>query len=425
MKVQVENVSSTEKRLSIEVEPAMVEKELTLAYQALSHEVKLPGFRSGKIPRRILEQKYKSDVEADVVRRVQMKAFIDAVKQEKVPVIGDPHMSGGAIVKDQPFAFTARVEVKPDVSAKDYRGLGLKKLAAEVTDAQVQEQLLRLTQSRATVEAITSRDVAQKGDFAVIDFDATKDGAPFPGNTGRGVTVEVAPGELVEGNLPQLEGAKVGEPKVIDYSFPADYRVEEVKGQTARFTVTVKELKEKKAPALDDAFAKTLGVESLVELTTRVRADLERAAKNRVAVDERDEVFKKLIEKNAIDIPTALVERGIDIMLDAAFGNMTRSGVDPRMLNLDWNKLRDELRPRSEVEVRGQLLLEAITKQEQITVTPDDLERKLETMAKETGAPIATVKAQYKSVDAQEALRHRVLEDKAFELVKSHAKYEG
>ncbi len=425
MKVQIESVSSTEQRLSIEVEPQVVEQELTLAYKALSREVKIPGFRPGKIPRRILEQHYKNEVEADVVRRVQLKAFVDAVKQEKVPAISDPHLSGGKLVKDQPFAFTARVEVKPNVTVKEWKGLTLKKLAAEVTDAQVDEQVKRLQDSRTTVEPVAGRDVVQAGDLVVIDFDATKDGKPFPGNTGRGVTVEVAKGELIEGNLPQLEGGKLGATLEFDYAFPADYRVDEVKGQTAHFVATLKELKAKRVPTLDDEFAKLMGLDSVAALKARVRGDLERAAKNRATVDERDDLFKKLIEKNAIEIPQALVERGIDLMLDAAFGNMARSGVDPRMLNLDWNKLREDLRPRSEVEVRGQLLLEAVTREEKLSVSEAEMDAKLEALSKETGAPIAQVKKQYATEDAKEALRNRVLEDKAIELVKSHAKFEA
>lgn len=424
MKVQVENVSSIEKRLSIEVEPAMVEQELSKAYTALSHEVKLPGFRPGKIPRRILEQKFKTSVEADVVRRVQVRAFIAAVEQEKVLAVSDPEMVGGKISKTEPFAFTAKVEVKPTLVAKDYVGLKLKKISLDVTDAQIDEQLTRMRESRTTLEPVTGRDVAQQGDLATIDFDATKDGKPFPGNTGRDVTIEVVPGELVDGNLPQLVGMKVGEKKSFDYTFPATYRVDEVKGQTANFTVTVKELKVKAVPALDDAFAKQQGQESAASLRAKVKADLERAAKNRASVDERDDLFKKLVEKNTFEVPKALVDRGIDIMLDAAFGNMTRSGVDPRMLNLDWGKLREDLRPRSDVEVRGQLLLEAICQQEKIEVVEADYEARYAEMAAEMNMQVPAVKKQFAHPNALENLKNRILEDKAMAFVKARATFE-
>ncbi|MEW6435202.1 MAG: trigger factor [Myxococcota bacterium] len=424
MKVQVENVSPIEKRLQIEVEPSFVEKELSQAYAQLSRRVRLPGFRPGKVPRRILEQKFKNEVEADVIKRVQIRAYVDAVKEHNVPAVGDPQLSGGAIEAQKPFAFTARVEVKPEITPKDYKGLVLKKFTTDVADEKVEEQLARLRESRTTVEKIEGRDVAQKGDLALIDFDATKDGQPFPGNTGRDVTVEVADGQLIEGNLPQLEGMKVGDRKEFDYTFPADYRVDEVKGQTAKFTVTLKELRGKKVPAADDAFARELGLESLDALKSRIRQDLERAAKRSAAVDERADIFQKLIEKNDFEVPNALVERGIESMLDGAFGQMRRQGFDFRNLNLDWNRLREELKPRSLTEVRGRLLLEAIAAAEKLDTTDADLEAELEFISQETGAPLPAVKAQFKSAQGKDTLRSRALERKAIEFVKSHAKFE-
>jgi len=424
MKVQVEDVSPIEKRLQIEVEPSFVEKELSQAYAQLSRQVKLPGFRPGKVPRRILERKFKSEVEADVIRRVQLRAFIDAVKQHNLPAVGEPHLSGGTIEASKPFAFTARVEVKPEITPKDYKGLTLKKFSTDVSEDKVEEQIERLRQSRITIEKLEGRDVAQRGDLAVIDFDATRGGQPFPGSTGRDITVKVADGEVVDGYLPQLEGVKVGETKTFEYTFPADYRVDAVKGQTATFTVTLKELRGKKVPEADDAFAKDLGHESFEALKARIRQDLERAARRSAAADERADVFQKLIERNDFEVPNALVERGIESMLERAFGQMQRNGFDFRRLNLDWNKLREELRPKSLTEVRGRLLLEAIATAEKLEVTDADLDAECEIISAETGVPLPAVKAQFKSEEGREALKSRALERKALEFVKSHAKFE-
>jgi len=424
MKVQVEDVSSTEKRLSIEVEPTVVEKELSAAYAALARQVKLPGFRPGKVPRRILEQRYKTDVEADVVRRVQYKAFVDAAREKQVPVVGDPQMSGGSLKANEPFAFTARVEVKPQVKLETFKELKLKKFDAAISDEKVDEQLDRLRHSRTSLEKVEGRDTVQAGDFAVIDFDATLGGQPFAGNTGRDVTVEVTEGQLVQGNLPQLEGAKVGEQKTFDYTFPADYRLEEVKGKTAQFTATVKELKTKKVPELDDELAKAMGAESLEAMKTKVREDLERAEKNRTVADEREDIFKALIAANPFDVPSSMVERGVDMMLEGALGSMARSGVDPRMLNLDWKKMRDELRPRSETEVRGQLLLEALWTQEKLEATAEELDQKLEALANDGRVPLMQLRKQYAGDEGRDALKNRVLEDKALALIRQHAKYD-
>ncbi len=425
MKVQVETVSPIEKRLSIEVEPAYIEKELTQAYATLARQVKMPGFRPGKVPRRILEQHYRNEVEADVLKRVQVLAFVDAVREQNVPAVGDPHFTGGKIEAQKAYAYTARVEVKPEFEAKDYKGLTLKKFDTAVADEKVTEQLERIRQSRMSLTEVTDRTAVQKNDMVTVDFDATIDGNTFPGNTGRDVTIEVIDGQLIDGNLPQLEGAVLGEKKEFDYPFPADYRVEEVKGKTARFVVTVKTIKTKVVPPLDDAFAQTMGFATVDEFTARIRRDLQRAKARETENDEREDLFKKLAEKNAIEVPNSLVQRGIDVMLDNALGSMQRSGMDLRSLNLDWAKLREDLRPKSEAEMRGQLILEAVARAEKLEVTDDDVEQKLVSMAEEAGAPLASVKKQFVEAEAKSNLRARLMEDKAIALIKQHAQFEG
>ncbi|HEY1087989.1 MAG TPA: trigger factor [Archangium sp.] len=423
MKVtQVEDVSPIEKRLSIEVEPALVEKELTAAYSTLARQVKVPGFRPGKIPRRILEQRFKSEVEADVVKRVQLLGFIDALKETNVAAVGDPSFSGGTLDPKKPFAYSARVEVKPVVTVKDYKGLELPKIEGGVADEKVTEQLERMREQRTEVVKVEGRDVVQKGDLVVIDFDATKDGKPFPGNTGRDVTVEVIEGQLIEGNMPGLEGAKVGAVKEIEYTFPADYRVEEVKGQAAKFVCTVKEIKSKTTPALDDAFAKTMGEESVDALKKRIRTDLERAAKARAETDEREAVFKALADKNPIEVPQAMVNRGIDFMLENALGSLMRSGLDPNMLQLDWSKLREELRPKAQLEVRGQLLVEAVGAAENLEPTDADVDARLEKLAADNNVAVDVVKKQYQTAEARDSLKNRTREEKVIAFLKQHAK---
>lgn len=425
MKVQVQELSPIEKSLSIEVEPAVVAKELDQAYATLSRQVKIAGFRPGKVPRRILEQRFKAEVEDDVIRRVVSKSYLEAVRENKIEAIADPHVTNGKIDLGQPFAFTARVEVKPQVTAKDYQGLKLKKHEAAVTDATIDERLEAIRQNLSEVEAVQGRDVAKAGDVAIIDFTASIDGKGFPGDKGVGVNVELSPGELVQGHLPALEGVKVSDKKEIDYAFPADYRVEEVKGKTARFSVMLKELKEKKVPPLDDALAEKsgAGVHTLKELRDRIRKDLERAHKRQAENEERDELVKGLIEKNAFDVPRAMVERAMDMMLDGAVNMMARSGMDPNRVNIDWAKLREDFRGKGETEVRAQLLFEAVSKQEKIEVNDDDYEKKLEAVADETGNPLSQVRKAYKDAQAKDSLRARIREEKTIAFLKSAATY--
>ncbi|HLT31288.1 MAG TPA: trigger factor [Myxococcaceae bacterium] len=424
MKVQVETLSPIERKLSIEVEPAVVASELDRAYKALAKQVKVPGFRPGKAPRRILEQRFRRQIEDEVAERVIQRAWLEAVEQEKVPAVGSPSVIPGKLPHDgTAYTFEARVEVKPDVEAKDYEGLSLKKLDTEVKDSEVEERLEQLRQSRSTVEDVTDRDVAQKGDLAKVDYEATVDGEPFPGSNRKDATVSIEEGGVAEGNFPQLEGLKVGETREFDAEFPADFGLESVAGKTAHFKVTLNSLKVRKLPELDDALAKDTGLaETAEELRKKVREDLERARTSENEAAAREDLFKALIDKNPFQVPRSLVDRAIDMMLEGALRNMSSSGIDVRQLNLDFNSLRGELRPRAEQEVRGTLILEAIAKQEKIEATDADVDARIASMATEAGMDPEKLKSTV-TPDQRESLTLRLREEKAIEFVKGRANY--
>jgi trigger factor len=424
MKVQVEELSPIEKKLSIEVEASVVANELKTAYQTLSRQVKIAGFRPGHIPRHILEQRFKSEVEEDVSRRVMVKAYLDAIKKHDVEAVGDPHLQNGKLSTQEPYAFTARVEVKPRVQAKDYQGLKLTRREVEIGAAEVDDRIATLRERQADLAVVEARPL-KKGDYAVIDFTATVEGKDFPGGKAEGVTVEVAEGALIEGNVPEIEGVSPGGQKEFDYTFPAEYRVEEVKGKVARFNVTVKEVKERKLPELNDPFVAALGmgVHTVDELKAKVKKDMERAKKSKASFDDREEIFKALIEKNPFDLPRSMLERGVDMLFEGAMRSIMRAGVDPRQMGIDVPQIRNEMRPKAEVEVRGQLILEAIGRQEKVEVSDAEFEKKLEELAEETGSPLSKVRKELKTQEAREGLEHRIREEKTLALVKSQAQY--
>ncbi len=425
MKVQVEELSPVEKKLSIEVENARVAEELTRAYVALGKQVKLPGFRQGKVPRRILEQRFREQVEDEVIQRVVQSAWTEAVREHNVEAVAPPQVTNNSGLKaDSPFSFEARVEVKPKVEAKDYQGLPLTRTDTQVTDKDVEDRLEQMRQSMARLEPVEGRDVAQPGDFATVDYVATVDGKDFPGSKADGVTVEITAGELVESNVAALEGAKVGEAKEIDYTFPADYRVEDVKGKTARFKFDVKGLKKKVVPELNDDFAKETGeAQTLEELRGKVRTDLEKGKRNKAQGEERDALIKALIERNAFDVPRSMVERTIDNMLENRLRAMARMGMDPRQLNLDFNRLREEMREEATQEVKGTLLFEAIAQKENIQASDEDLEKKIEELAKEANQAVAVVRKYFKDPEERQGLSLRLREEKTIEFLKAQAKY--
>lgn len=424
MKVDVEELSPISRKLKIEVEPKQVDEELARAYSQLSRQVKVPGFRPGHVPRRILEQRYREHVEDDVVQSVVRRAYLAAIDEKKIDPVGSPNVQAGKLTVGAPYAFEATVEVKPVLDPKDYRELPLKKHDAQVDEAKVTERLEAMRSRMGTLEPIEERDVAQTGDYATLDYDGTVDGAPFPGGKAENITVEVAEGELVEGKIPQLAGAKVNETKEIDYTFPAEYPVEEVKGKTAHFKLLLKGLKKQVTPALDDDFAKEVGGgETLDELKAKVRKELEESAKAEAEREERDAMIAALLEKNPFEAPQAMIERAAEMMLDGALRQFARSGIDPRQLNLDFVRLREEMRPRAETEVKGTLLFEAIAEKEKIAPTEEDVDQKIAQLAEQYEQPLHLVKKQFRSKEQREGLRLRLREEKTVEFLRSHAKY--
>jgi trigger factor len=423
MKVQVEELSPVEKKLSIEVDSTRVADELTRAYTAIGKQVRLPGFRQGKVPRRILEQRFREQVEDDVIQRVVQSAYVEAITQHNVEPVSQPQVTNSGLKPGSPFSFEARVEVKPKLEAKDYKELPLKQQETTVADAQVNEQLEKMRESHATLEPVEGRDVAQAGDFATVDYEATIDGQPFTGSKAEGVTAEITPGELVDSNIAALEGVKVGDTKELDYAFPPDYRVEEVKGKTAHFKIHLKGLKAKKVPELNDELAKELGAPTVDELRAKVKSNLEATQKSKAQQEDREALIKALIERNPFEVPKAMVERAIDSMLEGALRQMQRSGLDVRNLGLDFMRLRDEMRERAVQEVKGTLLFEAIALQEGIQATDADMDKKIEELAAESGQPVANIRKYFKSQDDRLGLSLRLREEKTIEFLKAQAKY--
>jgi len=425
MKVQVEELSPIEKKLSIEVENARVVEELNRAYSKLGQQVRLPGFRQGKVPRRILEQRFRDQVEDEVIQRVVQAAYVEAIREHNVEVVANPQVTNSGLKADSPFTFEARVEVKPKVEAKEYQELPLAKSDTAVTDEQLNEQLERMRQSMARVEPITDRDTVAVGDQVTVDFEATIDGQPFPGSKAEGIGVQVQPGELVEGKIAALEGVKAGESKDLDYTFPQDYQEESVRGKAARFHLTVKSLQKEITPELNDDFAKNTGIaQSLDELRTKMREDMQKARKSQVEAEEREALMKALIERNPFEVPRAMVERAMDSMLRGALQQLQRQGMDPSRLNLDFSRLREEMREKALQEVKGTLLFEAIAQKEGIQASDADVDARIEQLATEAGQPVAAVKKYFKGPDERLGLSLRLREEKTIEFLRGRAKYQ-
>jgi trigger factor len=280
----------------------------------------------------------------------------------------------------------------------------------------------------AQLVPVEGRFDAQEGDWAIVDHEGSIEGMPFEGSRAEGVTVRVGPGDIQAGNLEALKGKKLGDVVEFDEPFAPDHRVETLRGKVARMKVTLKSLRARQLPPIDDALAKSVGiegVETLDALRARIRSDLDQREQRRAEHELRDGLIKAALAKNEFEVPPALIERAIDAMIEGAADRFARQGIDIRNIGLDAARLRADLREQALLQVRGRLLLEAIAEAEKIEAGDEDLQAEIAKVAGEAGIPLAKLQQQMRGGEGREALKHKIKEDKAIAVLSSSAKIQN
>jgi trigger factor len=422
---RVEDLSPVVKKVSVELAPDRVKDALDAAFTSVSRTVKLKGYRQGKVPRRLVERYFGDDVKKDVAQKLVTGSIHEALAEHKLDPVAPPRVENGSVEVGLPFKYTATVEVRPRVEPRDYEGLSVPRADVEIKDEQVEERIEELRKEHSMFVPVEGRDVAEPGDYASCDYEGFVDGAALRGAKREGVLLEVVPGSLLENRAEGLLGARIGETRDLGVSFPADYAVEELRGKDARFQVVVKGLKRRDVPALDDAFVQDLGGEqkTLSELRAKLKAEMEQQKKERAEGEQREKLLEALVEKNPVEAPPALVERNVDAMLQGMLEGFMRRGMDPRQLGLNFDRMRDELRQRALLEVKGYLLLEAIAEKEKLEASEDDLAKHFEKMAAELKQPAEKVKAAFRRQDSEASLKARLRQDKALAFLLSKANF--
>jgi trigger factor len=420
---RVEDLSPVVKKVSVELAPDRVKDALDRAYTNVSRTVKLKGYRQGHVPRRLVERYFGDDVKKDVAQKLVTGSIHEALAEHKLDPVAPPRVENGAVEAGQPFKYTATVEVRPRVEPKDYQGLQVPQVDVEVTDAQVEERIEEMRKQQAMFVPVEGRDVVEAGDFASVDYQGFIDGAPLRGAKREGVLLEVVPGSMLENKAEGLLGARVGETRELGVTFPADYAVEDLRNKEGRFKVVVKNLKRRDTPALDDAFVQDLGGEAktLAELREKLKAEMVQQMKERAEGERREKMLEALVARNPIEAPPALVERNVDAMLQGMLEGFMRRGLDPRQLGLDVDRMRDELRQRALLEVKGYLLLEAIAEKEKIEASEEDLDKHFEKLSGELKQPAEKIRAAFRRQDSLDSLKGRLRQDKALAFLLSTA----
>lgn len=422
MNVKVEDVSSIKKKLIFEVAPEAVDKEIVRAFKKIGKTAKIKGFRAGKVPAAVLEKYYGAQMEQEVLGRLINDTYFKALQDHEIPAVGEPSIvDSSGVSKGQAFTYEAEVEIKPQVTAKDYTGLTLEKEKFVADPKAVEGRLEEMRNSRTQLE-VSEHEQARQGDSVVIDFEGFIGDEAFAGGKGEDYLLELGSGSFIPGFEEQLIGMRRGESRAVEVAFPADYGQAELAGKPARFQVVLKEIKEKVVPALDDEFAKGFGVESLDELKAELQKSYENQETSRVENDLRERLVSALVERNPIDVPEAMIAKQLDYMYDNISNRLQSQGMSPAMLGLTPENFRENYRATAIDQLCGNLLLEAIGQQEQIVAEEAEIDAKLEEIASMANAPIEMVKKYYAGTEARGGLLAQITEEKVIRFLLEKAK---
>jgi len=416
IKIDVENLSSTKKRLQIEVPGEVVSKEIDSAYRKLSKKAKVKGFRPGKVPRTILQRYYGDYVQNEVINTLISDSYVKAISEKDIKPVSQPTIDNGTLEEGKAFEYSATVEVKPDIEVKDYLGLQLQGRKVRAAKGDVDKRLRELQDLHAQLVTEEKRKKVREGDFVVIDYEASSDGRPFEGSSGKDLMLHIGSGGFVPGFDDKLIGAGRDDEREIEIAFPEGHPT--MAGKQAVFRVKVKEIKKKVLPKLDDEFAKDIGgYKDLKELRSRIREDLKREGEESAKRDVERQLVEKLIERNSFDVPRSMVEGQIDYFVADTKIRLASQGVDLKDVRIDEGKLRKDFEEAALKRVKQGLILEKISALEGISAEDEEVTERLREISLRTNQNLEKVRGYYQKGDRMADLRARIVEEKTLDFL--------
>ena len=420
MQVKIEDKSSVKKVLSFEIPKETIAKELNKAYNELKKTADVKGFRKGKIPRKVLENRFAKDVHADVAPRLIQNSFVETIQEHKLNIVGGPQMDPPELNPDEAYAFEITVEIKPELDDIEFEGIALEKTKYEVSDAEIESQIYMIQKTMAKKETVEEPRPVKETDFVLIDYEGFLNGDSFAGtpkieNYVMGIGQGALPKEFSE----KLIGAIPVQSLEIEVSYADDFHDEALKGKTIVYKVNLKEIQEEVLPEANDDLVKDLGkFETLDEVKTSIRENLEKGNIQRVKHEMSEQVFVQLLEKYVFEVPDAMVDgelNGIIMEAEQAYAQNNTSLEDA---GLSREILKTQYRDVAEKQARRHLILDKLITQETLELTDEELDKSFEEMALGMNAPVDSIKNYFKMDPKQlEYYTHTQLEKKAIDLI--------
>ena len=410
MKVDIDELSPVQRKVHVELPAETVAGEFSRAYKNLGRRARVKGFRTGKIPRTVLQGIYGDEVKGEVRSHLVEESLAEIVKERGLQIVSRPELETNDLRETESFSFSAIFEIKPELEVKDYLGMPIEKLRITVTEAQVDEALRRLQENHARLEPVADREVVQKGDFATLDFEGTLDGKPFSGGKAQNYVLEVGARQALAEFDEAVVGLKLGEGKTVSVNYPEDFPNKEIAGRLVEFSLTAHEIKHKVLPTLDDDFAKDHGeCASLEELKNKLRQRLEEEMARYQADELKEQLLTRLIERHSFSIPQALVERQTRYLMERYQNQMAGQRSEQ---TTPMEEVRKNLEQRAMRQVRATLLVEKIAELEKIEVSDKDVQERVDLLARAAGERSKNLREFYARAEARDDLRTQMVFDR-------------
>ena len=424
--VSVKEISPIKREIDVVVPADEVGCEFDAVYAGIGQKAKLKGFRPGKAPRSVLEQYYREDAESEVVRNLVSKSYSKAIEESGLQPVAQPEINITSFGPNQNLTYLASFEVRPTFELKGHMGLELIKEKTEVVESEVDQNLTTLQERMAKIIPVSVARKAKDNDVIAIDYQAFQGEVPIAGFEGKDYLTELGKAAL----LPELEsgipGMQPGGKKKIDVTLPPnwpDHSQIKLAGEKVTVEVYLKEIREKQLPELNDEFAKDLGdFTSLEEVKARIREDLARGKEQASRNSIRHQVIEKLIQQNDFQVPEAMVQMELEDMLHRLENNLKQQGMTFEQAGVTREDFFSKNREAALFRAKGMLLFEAVAEKEKITVTIEEVDRRIEEMARLAGQPEATIKKYYHEKNLLPQIAGGILDEKILDFALAQSK---
>lgn len=412
-------------KLVIEATAEEFEAGLNTAYNKSKSKINVPGFRKGKAPRKIIEQLYGQEVFfEDAANAIIPDAYAKACIESELDIVSQPKISVTQLEKGKPFVFEAEVAVRPEVELGKYKGVEVSKADTEATDADVEEEIKKVAEQNSRTITVEDRAV-KDGDMTVIDFEGFVDGVAFEGGKGENYPLTIGSHSFIDNFEDQIIGMNIGDEKEINVTFPEDYHAEELKGKPATFKVSVKGIKEKQLPDIDDDFAQDV---SDFDTLDEYKADLKKKIAERKEAEAKrqkeTEAIEKIVADSKMDIPQAMIDTQVTRMAEDFAQRLQQQGLSLetyfKYTGLTAEKILDDMKPEAVKRIQNSLVLEAVAKAENIQVSDDEFNAELSKMAEMYKMEVDKIK-EFMGESEEKQMRDDIAIQKAVDLIVSSA----